>query len=141
MLQAGMSRQWLSQAQLLAIQARWGIGMARLNWPVMNLRAASALGASVAALCGASVAFAQQETTTYTYDALGRLTQVQKSGGPADGTTSVYNYDAASNRTNVTVTGSPNGSGNGSSGNGAGVSTTYYAVVPLNGYTIIAYTK
>lgn len=40
-----------------------------------------------------------QETTTYTYDALGRLTLVVRSGGPANNVVSRYGYDNAGNRT------------------------------------------
>jgi hypothetical protein len=101
----------------------------------------SALALSALALSCASVGAAQaQETTTYTYDAKGRVTQSTKSGGPANGTQSSYSYDQADNRTNVTVTGSPNGSGNGS-GDGATAGTIGFVVVPLNGFTLIAFTK
>jgi len=81
-----------------------------------------------------------QETTTYTYDANGRVTQVTRSGGPVSGTVSSYNYDTVDNRSSVAVTGSPNGSGNGS-GSGASVPVHYYIVVPLNGYTVISFQK
>jgi len=88
-----------------------------------------------------------QETTTYTYDALGRVISVQHSGGPTDGTAATYSYDPASNRTNVTVTLSANGGGGGGSGGGSGgsgdpgagasVPPRQFIVVPLNGYTVI----
>jgi len=91
-----------------------------------------------------------QETTTYTYDALGRAITVQHSGGPNDGTAATYSYDPASNRTNVTVTlsangGSGGGSGGGGGGNsdpgaGASVPPNQFIVVPLNGYTVIPIT-
>lgn len=61
------------------------------------------------------------ETTTYTYDAKGRLTNVAHSGGPNDGANSAYKFDAADNRTSVALTG-------------------YHlpiVVVPLNGLTLI----
>ena len=45
------------------------------------------------------------ETTTYAYDALGRLTGVGTAGGPASGQASSIAYDPAGNRSNVTVTG------------------------------------
>jgi len=48
-----------------------------------------------------------QETTTYTYDALGRLITSSISGGPNNGTQTGTNFDPASNRTNYTVTGTP----------------------------------
>jgi YD repeat-containing protein len=46
----------------------------------------------------ASVAIAQ-ETTTYSYDALGRLTGSSISGGPNDNRTTATCFDAAGNRT------------------------------------------
>lgn len=98
------------------------------------------IGAAGLACCFglyASSALAQ-ETTTYTYDALGRVTKVDQVGGPANGTSTAYNYDAASNRTNVTVSGSPNGTATTDTGSGASVpATRLYVVVPLNGYTLI----
>jgi YD repeat-containing protein len=45
--------------------------------------------------------------TTYTYDALGRLTGVTIAGGSTDGVQSTYAYDSAGNRTVVTVSGAP----------------------------------
>jgi hypothetical protein len=47
------------------------------------------------------------ETVTYTYDALGRLTQVSHAGTVNNGLQASYIYDAADNRTNVTVSGAP----------------------------------
>lgn len=46
------------------------------------------------------------ETVNYTYDALGRLVQVSRSGTVNDGISASYSYDKADNRTNVTVVGS-----------------------------------
>ena len=43
--------------------------------------------------------------TTYTYDALGRLTGVSSTGGANSGQASNYTYDKAGNRTHVTVSG------------------------------------
>jgi YD repeat-containing protein len=77
-----------------------------------------------------------QETTTYAYDAKGRIVTVARSGGPSSGTTSTYSYDPADNRSNVTVTGSANGNGNGS-GDGALAATTAFVVLPLNGYLVV----
>jgi hypothetical protein len=48
-----------------------------------------------------------QETSTYSYDAKGRLIGYVKSGGPNNGQTETLSYDAADNRTNLTVTGTP----------------------------------
>lgn len=81
-----------------------------------------------------------QETTTYTYDAKGRVTGVVRSGGPSNGTNTAYTYDAADNRTNVTVSNSPNGNGS-DTGSGASVPNVLYVVVPLNGYTLIRISK
>lgn len=55
---------------------------------------------SVVALAGVASA---QETTTYEYDAQGRLTKSSKSGGPSSGTEKCISYDEAGNRTNHTV--------------------------------------
>lgn len=41
------------------------------------------------------------ETLTYSYDALGRLTQVGRSGAVNNGASESYSYDPAGNRTNV----------------------------------------
>lgn len=47
------------------------------------------------------------ETTTYSYDALGRLVKVEHAGSVNNNVVSNYAYDKASNRTNVNVTGAP----------------------------------
>jgi YD repeat-containing protein len=47
-----------------------------------------------------SALFWQQDAVTYTYDALGRLTQITF----LNGTTVVYQYDAMGNRQSVTTT-------------------------------------
>lgn len=60
------------------------------------------------------------ETITYTYDALGRLVAVTRTGGVNNGVSANYTYDKADNRSNVTVNVPP-----------------VYVVVPLNGYTLI----
>ena len=49
------------------------------------------------------------ETTTFQYDAQGRLIQSTRSGGPADGVVKVTSFDFAGNRTNQTVTGASSG--------------------------------
>lgn len=62
------------------------------------------------AFCLASSCFAwttvNADTTSYGYDALGRLRTIQHSGGPASGANIQYNYDAAGNRTQYIVSGS-----------------------------------
>lgn len=55
---------------------------------------------SVLALAGVVWA---QETTTYQYDAQGRLIKSSKSGGPSSGTEKCIDYDEAGNRVNHTV--------------------------------------
>ena len=97
------------------------------------LTMAAGAGCTMAAMLHA------QETTSYTYDALGRVTGVNRSGGPVSGTSTAYTYDPASNRTNVTVTNSPNGSPSSDAGSGATASTARYVVVPLNGYALIRF--
>jgi YD repeat-containing protein len=47
------------------------------------------------------------ETTTYSYDALGRLVTVSVSGGPVGGTQASTAFDPAGNRTTYAVTGVP----------------------------------
>ena len=57
-----------------------------------------------AAPCAAS------ETISYTYDALGRLVAVARTGTVNNGASASYTYDPANNRTNVTTT-APTGGG------------------------------
>lgn len=45
------------------------------------------------------------ETTTYTYDAKGRLVKVQHSGGTNNGAATDYEHDKADNRKRVRTTG------------------------------------
>jgi hypothetical protein len=92
------------------------IRMRRTRWAV----ALASLGL-VAAPAMAS------ENTTYTYDALGRLTGSASTGSVNNGLNTSITYDAAGNRSNYTVTGSANNSPP------AGA----VIVVPLAGYTII----
>jgi YD repeat-containing protein len=66
-------------------------------------RSIQALGCVCA--CLSSIA-AAADSTTYTYNALGRLTKVQVAGGPANGTQISYQYDASGNRTQYIVSGS-----------------------------------
>lgn len=63
-----------------------------------------ALGCSVIATM-VSAAQVAAETITYSYDAKGRLTQVQHAGGRNDGLASNYAFDAADNRTSSQVIG------------------------------------
>ncbi|WP_300545123.1 hypothetical protein [Maricaulis sp.] len=45
------------------------------------------------------------ETVTYSYDAQGRVVEVEHSGGPNDGVKREYQYDDADNRTQKKTTG------------------------------------
>lgn len=47
------------------------------------------------------------ETIAYSYDSLGRLVRVERSGTVNNGVNASYGYDSADNRTNVTVGGAP----------------------------------
>lgn len=67
------------------------------------------------------------ETTTYSYDALGRLTGSASTGTVNNGLNTAIQYDPAGNRTNYTVTGSANNS----------PPAAAVIVVPLAGFTII----
>lgn len=91
---------------------------------------------------------AAAQTTTYQYDALGRLSgSAVIVNGSSIGTT--ITYDNAGNRRNYKVTGAPSGGSagggaGGGSGSGAdpGAGTASQAdrrfvVVPLNGFTLI----
>ena len=64
--------------------------------------AAVALAAPVGGLQAA-------ETVTHQYDALGRLKQSTKSGGPHSGAQSTTTYDGAGNRSCQSTTGVPGG--------------------------------
>jgi hypothetical protein len=111
----------------------------------MKLAWSVTLAASLAASATGAIA---QETTTYSYDALGRLRTVTKAGGSASGVASTYDYDAAGNRTAATVSNASASSGSSGSGSGGsnpgdgaaipgGISTPKYVIIPLNGYTLI----
>lgn len=68
-----------------------------------------------------------QETTTYSYDALGRLRTTSTAGGQNAGTVNQTDFDRAGNRVNYTTTGATGTPSNG----------TKVIVVPLNGLTVI----
>jgi YD repeat-containing protein len=59
-------------------------------------------------LASTSTAALASETTTYTYDAKGRLVKVVRSGSVNNGTTTDYSHDKADNRSRIRVEGSPN---------------------------------
>jgi YD repeat-containing protein len=69
----------------------------------------------------ATPAFANS-TTTYTYDALGRLVATSTTGTVNNGAAATTSYDQAGNRVSRTVTGT----------------RKRVIVVPLNGITVIA---
>jgi len=64
-----------------------------------RLRIAALAGAAILSLAPAMAS----ETISYTYDARGRLVQVNHSGTVNNGVVACYAYDKADNRTNVTV--------------------------------------
>lgn len=80
----------------------------------------------IATLIGIPSAATASETTSYSYDALGRVTTVSHSGTVNNGLQAQYTYDPADNRTNVTVTGASSNS-----------PPSRVIVVPLNGLTVI----
>lgn len=55
----------------------------------------------------AASAAAATETVTYTYDAHGRLVQVQHAGSVNNGVATTYAHDKAHNRTAKQTTGAP----------------------------------
>ncbi len=67
------------------------------------LRTTLLASASLATIVAACQVSAQSSTKSYSYDALGRLTQVEVAGGSSDGEVRDYAYDDASNRTQVTA--------------------------------------
>ncbi|WP_311270683.1 hypothetical protein [Sphingobium sp. WCS2017Hpa-17] len=70
---------------------------------------------------GMSLPAHASSTTTYTYDALGRLIQSSTTGNVNNGVQMSTTYDAADNRETYRVTGSKD----------------KVVVLPLNGYTVI----
>ena len=113
------SRRWLHRAPIFALGATFGFG-------------------SSAAIAG--------DTSSFTYDALGRVVQVSRTSTTANSTTSAYAYDAAGNRTSVTVSGAagvdPNTGQGASVPPGAApppvvVAATTFVVVPLLGVSLV----
>ncbi|MEP3224768.1 MAG: Ig-like domain-containing protein [Parasphingorhabdus sp.] len=82
------------------------------SWPLISFIA-------IASLAAGSSAFAT-ETTTYEYDAQGRLIKSSKTGGPSNGKKKCTSYDPAGNRTNQTVTSASCTGGTGGGGGGGG---------------------
>ncbi len=67
------------------------------------------------------------EGAKYTYDALGRLTKIDQTSGPASGTNSTFTYDPAGNRSSAVVSGATF----------SGAASGGVIVIPLNGYIVI----
>jgi hypothetical protein len=65
------------------------------------------------------------ETESYTYDALGRLTKVVRSGSVNNSVETTYQLDAADNRQILTVTGSQ------------GQAQVWVVVLPIAGYVVV----
>lgn len=63
--------------------------------------------ASALATCAPHAAHAA-ETLTFNYDAKGRVTKVQRTGGVNNGVKTEYTHDKANNRKTVKTTGSAN---------------------------------
>jgi hypothetical protein len=71
----------------------------------MTITRALAVLAGWALIMASPSASYAQETTTYSYDGLGRMTNASQTGGSNNGVSLTYAYDSAGNRTNVTVNG------------------------------------
>ncbi len=84
------------------------------------------LSLSAIALVAPSPALAQG-TTTYEYDALGRLVGTTTLGGANNGLSTTYEYDAAGNRKRVEDTGSDGKPGG----------PSRIIVLPINGFRVI----
>lgn len=78
--------------------------------------------ALIASVLVTSQASASGQTTTYTYDARGRLVKSEHAGGRNDSVVVTQQFDPADNRTQQVVTGR---------------SRPRVIVVPLNGFTVI----
>ena len=96
-----------------------------LEWPVKNKTPWKIV--TLAAMTMTASNAQATETTTYTYDALGRLIQSKSLGTVNNGLQTDTAFDPAGNRSNQTVTGSVNNS----------PPVRAVIVLPLNGYTII----
>lgn len=68
-----------------------------------GLRACWLAGTALGAVAGMPTSARAQETTTYSYDALGRLASTSNSGGPNSGVVMGTCFDPAGNRTQYVV--------------------------------------
>lgn len=81
---------------------------------------------------------AASESVSYCYDALGRLTQVGKTGGPASGKKTTTTYDAADNRSNqTTTTGTIDCTASGGGGGPPGPSFSINDAIGTEGETLV----
>ena len=72
------------------------------------MRQLRVMACAASLICVPAFSASAAETTTYTYDAKGRLVKVVRSGTVNNGVVSEYKHDRADNRQEVKVTGSPN---------------------------------
>lgn len=80
-----------------------GLSQGRSGWATS---VTSALGLTLLGLSSCSQA---AESTTYTYDAAGRVNNVQIVGGPSTGVARTYVYDRVGNRKQLVATGAASG--------------------------------
>jgi hypothetical protein len=109
------------------------------------------IGAIAGALMASSPVSAA-ETTTYTYDARGRVVHAARAGSVNNGITTSYQFDKADNRVAVTTSGAAGTGGGGTGGGGTGgggtggggtpppiqPASSSAVVVPIDSYRIIA---
>jgi YD repeat-containing protein len=98
----------------------------------MQRRGHYLLACSILALASAAQA---GETVTYSYDSLGRLVGVERTGAVNNGVGARYSYDSADNRTNVTITGLPMVVGGGFESPEVGSGYEYRAAVDPSGFS------
>ena len=90
----------------------------------MRLRLSEAVAVIAVAISSAAHS---SESTTFAYDASGRLTEVVTTGGVNSGLTMTYGFDAADNRITQLVVGAT----------GAGLPDVSVILLPLNGFTLV----
>ena len=99
------------------------------------------IGAIAGALMASSPVSAA-ETTTYTYDARGRVVHAARAGSVNNGITTSYQFDKADNRVAVTTSGAAGTGGGGTGGGGTPPpiqpASSSAVVVPIDSYRIIA---
>jgi YD repeat-containing protein len=95
--QGELAVKWTDLSGALVLFSNGFPALRKAHLNLISLIATGAVG-----ICVSNVASAAQ-TVTYSYDALGRLAQVQIAGGPGSGITQNYQYDVAGNRLQQTV--------------------------------------